>query len=119
MEEVKIEERSGVTIIRFQRNLKFSEVVDVIKNVALQDISSRRLWDVRAGFDFNADQIRQIATLGKSIWSDQARVAYLTDSELAYGLIRMFEAYRDQEGYLTHVFTHEDEAMDWLTAKDS
>ena len=67
-----------------------------------------------AGYDYTTEEIQQIAAYGKQLWQENARVGFLVQGELAYGLARMLEAYRDQEGYLTRVFKNEAEAMEWL-----
>jgi len=114
MKEYEIEDQSGISIIRLKRKLEFEEIIQVMLAVSTETVSEYRLWDMAAGYDFSTEQIQAIAALGKQLWPDSARVAFMVKGDLAFGLVRMMEAYRDQEGYLTHAFTDEAEAIRWL-----
>lgn len=114
MQEYEIEHQSGISIIRLNRKLEFDEITKIMRDVSKETISKVRLWDMAAGYDYSSGQIQSIADLGKQLWPNSARVAFLVKGDLAFGLVRMMEAYRDQEGYLTHAFTDETEAIRWL-----
>lgn len=114
MQEYLIEHQSGISIIRLKRKFEFDEITQVMREVAMKTVSEIRLWDMAAGYEFTSGQIQSIADLGKQLWPNSGRVAFLVRGELAFGLVRMMEAYRDQEGYQTHAFTNEEEAMSWL-----
>ena len=109
-----IETELGITTIRLPGGLEVDQLLAIIDEVAARDLTSKRLWDVTGGFDFAASEIDQIARRGRKHWTGPARVAFLASDALAFGLLRMFEAYRDQEGYETRVFRDETEARRWL-----
>jgi|APSaa5957512493_1039668.scaffolds.fasta_scaffold149588_1 hypothetical protein len=114
MKNYSIENRSGISIIRLQREVNLAELHAVMQEVAEQDINSCRLWDFLVGYNYTTEEIQQTASLGKQLWNENARVAILVQGQLDFGLARMLEAYRDQEGYLTRVFKTEAEALEWL-----
>ena len=109
-----IEHSDGVTTIRLSRNLELDDIFEVIDEVAAKDQCNRRLWDLTAGFDFTNQQIEEIANRGKLRWPNASRVAYVASNDLAFGLLRMFEVFREQDHYKTGVFRDEQEALRWL-----
>lgn len=92
-----LEELDGVTVIRLQRQLSLPDLFAVVQEVARRSGSDRRLWDVGEYFHFSAVEIKRIAELGRRLWPAPARVAYVGSGAVFYGLLRMFEAYRDQK----------------------
>lgn len=109
-----IETVSGVTVIRISRKLEFDEILKAINDVASLTPSDRRLWNLNQFFRFSKEQILEMAELGRRIWPTASKVAYVTSDELSFGLLRMFEVYREQEQYQTRVFKSEEEALTWL-----
>lgn len=104
----------NITTIRLHRSLTLSEVLSVIDEVARSDISNRRLWDLTDNFDFASDEIAQIAARGRAHWPSSSRVAYVAANSLSFGLLRVFEVFREQENYETKVFREEQPALEWL-----
>ena len=86
----------------------------MIDEVAKLDDGHRRLWDLTKGFSVTSNDIRQIAEYGKQVWPHPSKVAYVASDDLAFGLLRMFEAYREGDGYQTRIFRTEDEAITWF-----
>ena len=111
-----VEEMDGITTIRFTRKLTLEETLEMMDEMVQQGTTNRRLWDVGKHFNLSAEDIRKIAEHGKKIWPDPARVAYVTDGDLTFGLVRMLEAFRAQDNYRTKVFRDEAEAREWLLA---
>lgn len=109
-----ITDQSECTVIRFLRDLELSEVLAVIDEVAKQDDGHRRLWDLTKGFSFTTNQIREIAEYGKQVWPHPSKVAYVASGDLSFGLLKMFEAYREGGGYQTKIFRNEEEALEWF-----
>jgi len=55
-----------------------------------------------------------------SIFSPDSRRAFVTTSDVAFGLARMFEMLRDTMGEKgIRVFRHLDDALDWVLARDT
>ncbi|MFQ5350627.1 MAG: hypothetical protein ACE5EG_09320, partial [Thermoanaerobaculia bacterium] len=77
-------------------------------------VSDRRIWYLTENFSFTAEEIKNIAARGRVHWPSAARVAYLAADDLTFGLLRMFEVFREQENYQTRVFREEQEALEWL-----
>jgi hypothetical protein len=74
-----------------------------------------RLWDFRkASFDFNAEELEEIASHASTADLDPSRVAMLVSKDLSYGVSRMYEAYRKNPVTDVKVFREESEALEWL-----
>ena len=113
-ERYSIEQAGGITTIRLRRRLSLEEMLAVVDEVAARDISSRRLWDLTRNLKFTGEEMRAIAARGRERWPGAARVAYLAADDLSFGLLRMFEVFREQDNYETRVFRDEAEARQWL-----
>jgi hypothetical protein len=67
--------------------------------------------------ELNADDIRTLAQ--RSIFSPQSRRGLIMQSDLAYGLARMYEILREEAGeHGIRVFRNLDEALDWILSKE-
>ncbi len=74
------------------------------------------LWDLReAQFDLSTTEVRFLAEFTKqhSPFS-RLRMAFVVAGDLEFGLIRMFEVFRETEGVRTAVFEDMGEALGWL-----
>ena len=111
-----VEEMDGITTLRLTRQMTLEEFLGVLDDTLELGLTNRRLWDANRHFDFSAEEIRAIANHGKKIWPGAARVAFLAEDDLTFGLLRMFEAFREQENYQTKAFRDEEEAREWLLA---
>ena len=105
--------RSECTVIRFHRDLELAEVLALIDEVAKLD-DPNRLWDVTKCISFTSDQLRQIAEYGKQVWPHPFKEAYVGSNDLSFGLLKMYQVYRDQDGEQTNVFRTEEEAINWF-----
>ena len=76
----------------------------------------RMLWDLRdARFSLAPGEVRDLAEFVKqAARSPGARVAFVVSGDLEFGLIRMFEVYRDEKDTSTSVFRDRDQAVAWL-----
>ena len=69
--------------------------------------------------DLSGPGVRALARM-PSPFSDGARRAVVVRSDLGYGLVRMFQQLRDQQGNDLEIFRSLQEARDWLgIAKES
>jgi len=78
----------------------------------------RVLSDLReAQFNFSAGEIRELAEFAKqhSPFTD-LRMAFVVAGALDFGLVRMFEAYRETGRAQTAVFREEEQALAWLAS---
>jgi len=83
------------------------------------DPSFSQLFDVTHVTDvqLTAEDVRLLARA--SVFSRDSRRAILVDSDLKFGLARMFEELRNTMGEKgIRVFRNLDEALDWIFAKD-
>jgi hypothetical protein len=68
--------------------------------------------------EFNPGEIRQIA--GSAVAAPGVRRAFLANDDVAFGLARMFESYRESmDDTGTRVFRELDQALNWALSKDS
>ena len=68
----------------------------------------------------NADDIRRISEHADSVKEQRgdARIAFIVNSDLAYGLGRMFEMVNATSHIRARVFRHYEEGEDWALADD-
>jgi len=81
--------------------------------------SFSQLFDVTHVTDvqLTAEDVRTLAR--RSVFSPDSRRAILVNSDLKFGLARMFEVLRDTMGEKgIRVFRNLDEALEWIFAKD-
>ena len=112
--DYSIEPSGKLTVIRLNRDLGLEEIFAVMRKVVETDVCDQRLWDLSKCFTFADEQVQALANFGKQLWPDPSKVGYVASNDLTYGLLRMFEVYREGEGYQTRVFRTEREALDWF-----
>lgn len=78
---------------------------------------ARVLWDLReATFDLSSDDVRTFAEFGKRESPFAGlRMAFVVTRDLEYGLVRMFEVFRENSRTQTAVFRDRAQAVEWLT----
>ena len=105
----------GVMVTRFTRAPDVLVWQTAMRDVASADTSGRRLWDLSCGAEnLTGEEIRGLAELAKRTFTPPGRVAFLAPQDLAYGLARMHDVFRAQEGVKTQVFRNEQAALGWL-----
>lgn len=114
MDSFSVENSEGVTTIRFLRDLGLEEILAIVDVIAEKEKGNRRLWDIREHFHLNTAEIRTLAKRGRILWPNAARVAYCVSNDVTFGLLRMFEVFREQDNYQTRVFRDEQVARQWL-----
>ena len=111
-----IESTAGVTIVRFSKMPEFEDLCDAIDDVTENYPSELRLWDLSSGLNLTNSQIEQLAKYGKSKFRIPSKVAIVAPTDLAYGLLRMYDVYRQDELAEVMVFRTEQEARVWLNS---
>ncbi len=83
--------------------------------------SVRILWDLRdAKFDLDAAEISDIAnTMKRLAASAQPHVAFVVAQDLEFGLLRMYEVFREADGVRTSVFRDSELAIAWLRGESA
>jgi len=109
----------GITVVRFSEMPTFVDAKLIIDQLAKENSYHLRLWDFsRVKFDFTMDDIRTIAKYGKSKFLEKNFLAAVALQDVAYGTLRAFEVYREEEGRSSvRTFRTEQEAMDWLVSQ--
>ena len=109
-----VEQQDGITTIRLLRRVNVEQFIEMLKEIARQEIGDLRLWDATRNFNFSAEEIRQIAVHVREIFPGAKRVAFVAADDLTFGQARMFEAFRDPDDFPTRVFRDEPTARAWL-----
>ncbi len=89
---------------------RFGEVTD--KDSILYEF---RLFDLTGiSFDLLSEEIKEIAEYGKRKFTKKNRAAYVAPSDLAFGEMRMFSVFREQDIAEIRTFRNKEEATEWL-----
>jgi len=86
------------------------------KNLIKKNYSyTLRLWDLlNINFSLTMDEIKEIAAYGKQKFTEPSAMALVTQQDLAYGELRVFEIYREEQNARARVFRDREEAVNWL-----
>ena len=77
--------------------------------------TASRLWDFRGcTIDLSNEELRSIVEYGGARDREPGRVAILADTDLIYGLGRMYEVFRSSGASTYRTFRHEARALAWL-----
>jgi hypothetical protein len=79
------------------------------------------VWDFRAArLEMSTPQIKEIARfiLEGQPSTPPARVAFVTERDHDFGLLRMFDVYREHASTLVRVFRDLDEAVPWARSAE-
>ena len=110
-----IDTTDGVTTVRFSKDPGVEDIRNAIDGVAENYLSKLRLWDLRSvGIKLNSSQKKQLVEYGKSKFLVPSKVAIVAPEDLAYGLKRMYEIYREEGLTETAIFRTEQAARVWL-----
>ena len=76
------------------------------------------LWDLTAAkLDLDAVEVQRLVEfVGARAGEPRGRTAYVADADLAFGLMRVYQAYRSEHDDQISVFRDRKEAIDWLGA---
>jgi len=111
-----ITHQDGITKIVFLVKPRLNELMLIIDVIAENYPYERRLWDLReVKFDLPTTEIQQISEYGKQKFTKPNKLALVTVDDLAFGEMRQFEVYREEEGKaVPRVFRNEEDAIRWL-----
>ena len=110
----------GITVIRLNELGPLDQMSAMLRELAELDIYRLRIFDTR-GARLHADtkELFDLAMAAKTILTKPSRVAWVVDSDLSYGLLRVFSAYRTQDSHtISRVFREMKAATDWLKEQD-
>ncbi|MBU1534900.1 hypothetical protein KKF84_06245 [Myxococcota bacterium] len=109
-----IEVVDSICVVRYHHKPTLSEVLSSIDDASDIGNFNRRLWIYEESADLQIYEIQRIASLCKEKWPVPSKVAIVTPNTVTFGLARMHDVYREQEGVETRVFRTENEAIVWL-----
>lgn len=113
-----ITHKDGITKIKFLVKPTLDQAKLIIDEIVENYPYDKRLWDLsEVDFDFSTAEIRVIAEYGKVKFTKPGKLAVYAIKDLAFGEMRQFEVYREEENkLLPKVFRDEQSAIDWLNA---
>lgn len=115
---IDLESNDGIAIGIAHGSLTLDEIKESAAAMwrAVEASEVRMLWDLRdARFDLAQTAVRDLAEFVRRLVSvSNVRTAFVASRDLEFGLIRMFEALRDEEGVRTSVFRDRERAVEWL-----
>ncbi len=115
----QIESKDGITTIRFSTNPGLDDICKAIDDVVENHQSPLRAWDFSNGFNLTDAELKKLAAYGKSKFSIPSKVAVIASNDLAYGVARVHDVYRE-DGFLEQqIFRTEQEARAWLMAREN
>ena len=110
-----IDTADGVTTVRFTKDPGVDDIRNAIDGVAENFLNKLRLWDLSSvSINLNSSQKKQLVEYGKSKFLVPSKVAIVAPEDLAYGLKRMFEVYREEGLTETAIFCTGQAALIWL-----
>jgi hypothetical protein len=119
LKNYSIEVVDEICVVRFFQKPTPSEALSAIDDASDIGKFQRRLWIYQEGADLKTDEIQKIAKHCVEIWPLPSKVAIVASDTLTFGLARMHDVYREQEGVETRVFRTEQEAIGWLENENS
>ena len=113
----QIEFRDGITTIRFSTSPGLDDIYKAIDAVVENYLSGLRIWDFSNGFNLADAELKQLAEYGKSKFPIPSKVAVVAPNDLAYGVARVHDVYRESEILDEMIFRTEQEARAWLLSQ--
>lgn len=115
-----IESKEGITIVRFKKRPELEDIYNVIDDVAENNPSELRLWDLsNESINLSNNEIEKMATYGKSKFPAPSKIAIVAPHDISFGLMRVFQAKATMEEKSNEimVFRTMQEALSWLNEK--
>ena len=113
----RIESQDGITTIRFPTTPELDDIRRAIDDVVENYLSGLRIWDFSNGFSLTDAELKQLAEYGKSKFSIPSKVAVIALNDLAYGVARVHDVYREDGFCDQRIFRTEQEARAWLLSQ--
>ena len=114
----KIVKLGDITAIRFTHKPSLEDIRMSIDEAASISTSGLRLWDYsHSGWDLTSTQLQKLTEYAKTKFLPPSKVALVATKDLSFGISRVYEAFRKQEGLEIEVFRSEPEALNWLKNK--
>ena len=112
-----ISHENGITKVKFFIQPTVDLAKQIIDEIVDKYPYDKRLWDIsNIEFDFTLAEIKIIAEYGKLKFINPSKIALLAVDDLAFGEMRQFGVYREEDKVHTRVFRNQQEAIDWLNS---
>ena len=111
-----IENNDPILTIRFsaQPSVTELELEVMLDELSAAKLSPLRLYIFSEGLTLTADEIRHMAIYSMNLDPQPTKLAAVCNEDLTYGISRMFEVYRRNEGVAAKAFRDEATATQWL-----
>ena len=100
--------------VRFSCEPKISDILEAIDEIATIDENGLRLWDMSKGLNLTNDEVKEIAEYAKISLKTPGKTVLVSPQDHTFGISRIHDVYRDQDGHDSMVFRTEQEAIAWL-----
>jgi hypothetical protein len=111
-----IECKDEITTVRFFMEPGLDDMCNAVYDVAENYPNELRLWDLSCGINLSNIEIEQLSKYAKSKFLTPAKIAVVASGDLAFGLARVHDFYREQEIIEQRVFRTEQKARAWLNS---
>ena len=116
--KIDLESEPGIAVTIANGSMTLDDIKECTSALlrATDGTASRKLWDLReASFDLDAEQVKELAGFIKELkLGPTSRSALVVAGDLEFGLVRMYEAFRESSESQTKVFRDGDLAVEWL-----
>lgn len=115
MAKFSIDNQSGITIVNFDSDPTYNEIIEMLNSLSENNQYIKRLFDFsKVNFDLTTDQIKELAEYGKKIFPEKNKGAVVSNADLVFGETRQFSVYREDEVCLFNAFRNKKDAIEWL-----
>lgn len=117
--QITVTKDDEIALIKVTGKPTMQEILDV--NIGLAEggdyVVKNRLWDFRESqVAFSTAELVKIAELNSQLGRSYHKTAILVGNDLAFGLSRMYQVFREADNTHISVFRDESEALRWLLA---
>ena len=111
----EIDVKEGIVRVAFTTRPSVDELLTSFLPVNALADSRLRLWILSEGLDWTPEELQRVAAFTRSQNPQPEKVAVVSPHDLGYGLMRIFQAYRESdEGTDVRVFREEAPARAFL-----
>lgn len=108
--------KEGITVVKCHRCPSCDEGIAVLTALAERKQYHLRLYDFRSvDFRMSRDDIMRVVKYSSEVFTEPNKAAFLVDSDLSYGVLRVLATHRDQPNHSSaKVFRSHQAAWNWL-----
>ncbi|MEE4246438.1 MAG: hypothetical protein V2I33_13595 [Kangiellaceae bacterium] len=115
MDKILYEVIDDITVIHFHGDTSYDKVKCLIDDLVAKNIYAKRIYDLTAAdFDWSLKDLQSMGAYGQSVMKGPNIAAFVATSDLIYGELRQFEAFREDSLTTLKVFRQFDHALAWL-----